>query len=96
MSWKTNWKIGWKIPPIVQVSSSHYFTDTQHVARRLEDMVDFFSYSILFIALQRLIQPILSSSRESPQPFPSHHTLLGTKKGIEYWHDVDSTSSRKY
>ena len=50
MSWKTNWKIGWKITPIVQVSSSHYFTDTQHVVRRLEDMVDIFAYSILFIA----------------------------------------------
>jgi hypothetical protein len=76
-------------------SSSLYLSDMQHVALRLEDMVDFFSYSILFIALQRLIQPILSSSRESPQPFPSHHTLLGTKKEIEYWHDVNSTSSRK-
>ena len=50
MSWKTNWKIGWKITPIVQVSSSHYFTDTQHVVRRMEDMVDIFAYSILFIA----------------------------------------------
>ena len=47
---KTNWKIGWKITPIVQVSSSHYFTDTQHVVRRMEDMVDIFAYSILFIA----------------------------------------------
>ena len=44
-------KIGWKITPIVQVSSSHYFTDTQHVVRRMEDMVDIFAYSILFIAL---------------------------------------------
>ena len=51
MSWKTSWKIGWKITPIVQVSSSHYFTDTQHVVRRMEDMVDIFAYSILFIAL---------------------------------------------
>ena len=48
---KMNWKIGWKIAPIVQVSSSHYFTDTQHVVRRMEDMVDIFAYSILFIAL---------------------------------------------
>ena len=47
---KMNWKIGWKITPIVQVSSSHYFTDTQHVVRRMEDMVDIFAYSILFIA----------------------------------------------
>ena len=38
---KTNWKIGWKITPIVQISSSHYFADTQHVMRRMEDMVDF-------------------------------------------------------
>ena len=51
MSRKTNWKIGWKTTPIVQVSSSHYFTDTQHVVRRMEDMVDIFAYSILFIAL---------------------------------------------
>jgi len=50
MSRKTSWKIGWKITPIIQVSSSHYFTDTQHVAHRLEDMVDIFAYSILFIA----------------------------------------------
>ena len=48
---KMNWKIGWKITPIVQVSPSHYFTDTQHVVRRMEDMVDIFAYSILFIAL---------------------------------------------
>ena len=48
---KTNWKIGWKITPIIQISSSHYFTDTQHVVRRMEDMVDIFAYSILFIAL---------------------------------------------
>jgi hypothetical protein len=95
-NWEMSWKIGWKIAPIVQVSSSHYFTDTQHVVRRLEDMVDIFVYSILFIALQHPTQPTLSSSRESPQPFPSHHTLLGTKKEIEYWHDVNSTSSRKY
>ena len=47
---KTNWKIGWKITPIVQVSPRHYFTDTQHVVRRMEDMVDIFAYSILFIA----------------------------------------------
>ena len=47
---KTNWKIGWKIPPIVQKSSSHYFTDTQHVVRRMEDMIDIFVYTILFIA----------------------------------------------
>ena len=51
MSRKTSWKIGWKIIPVIQVSSSHYFTDTQHVAHRLEDMVDIFAYSILFIAL---------------------------------------------
>lgn len=51
MSWKTNWKIDWKITPIVQVSSSHYLADTQYVAHRLEDMVDIFAYSILFIAL---------------------------------------------
>ena len=50
MSWKTNWKIGWKITPIVQVSPSHYFTDTQHVVRRMEDMIDIFVYTILFIA----------------------------------------------
>ena len=50
MNWKIGWKIGWKITPIVQVSSSHYFTDTQHVVRRLEDIVDIFTYSILFIA----------------------------------------------
>lgn len=37
--------------PIIQISSSHYFADTQHVARRLEDMVDFFVHSILFIVL---------------------------------------------
>ena len=36
------WKIGWKITPIVQISSSHYFADTQHVMRRMEDMVVFF------------------------------------------------------
>ena len=48
---KTNWKIGWKITPIVQVSPRHYFADTQHVVRRMEDMVDIFAYSILFIAL---------------------------------------------
>ena len=47
---KMNWKIGWKITPIVQKSSSHYFTDTQHVVRRMEDIVDIFVYSILFIA----------------------------------------------
>ena len=94
--WKMSWKIGWEIIPIIQISSSLYLSDMQHVARRLVDMIDIFVYSIIFIALQRLIQPILSSSRESPQPFPSHHTLLGTKKEIEYWHDVDSTSSRKY
>ena len=41
----------WKITPIGQVSSSHYFTDTQEVMRWLEDMVDIFIYSILFIAL---------------------------------------------
>ena len=46
-----NWKIGWKITPIVQVSPRHYFADTQHVVRRMEDMVDIFAYSILFIAL---------------------------------------------
>ena len=51
MSRKTNWKIGWKITPIVQASPSHYLADTQHVVRRLEDMVDIFVYSILFIAL---------------------------------------------
>ena len=49
-NWEMSWKIGWKITPIVQVSSSHYLTDTQHVAHRLEDMVDIFVYSILFIA----------------------------------------------
>ena len=49
-NWKIGWKIGWKITPIVQESSSHYFTDTQHVVRRMEDMVDIFAYSILFIA----------------------------------------------
>ena len=49
-NWEMSWKIGWKITPIVQVSSSHYLTDTQHVAHRLEDMVDIFAYSILFIA----------------------------------------------
>ena len=48
---KMSWKIGWKITPIIQVSSSHYFADTQHVVRRMEDMVDIFAYSILFIAL---------------------------------------------
>ena len=47
---KIGWKIGWKITPIVQVSSSHYLADTQHVVRRMEDMVDIFAYSILFIA----------------------------------------------
>ena len=26
-----------------QISPSHYFTDTQHVMRRMEDMVDFFA-----------------------------------------------------
>ena len=46
MSRKTNWKIGWKITPIVQASPSHYLADTQHVVRRLEDMVDIFIYSI--------------------------------------------------
>ena len=51
MSWKMRWEIGWKITPIVQASSSHYFTDTQDVMRWLEDMVDIFIYSILFIAL---------------------------------------------
>uniref|UniRef100_UPI002671F6AE hypothetical protein n=2 Tax=Leyella stercorea TaxID=363265 RepID=UPI002671F6AE len=51
MSWKMRWEIGWKITPIGQVSSSHYFTDTQEVMRWLEDMVDIFIYSILFIAL---------------------------------------------
>ncbi|WP_288179371.1 hypothetical protein, partial [Leyella stercorea] len=50
MSRKTSWKIGWKIPPIIQVSSSHYFTDTQHVVHQMEDIVDIFTYSILFIA----------------------------------------------
>ena len=50
MSWKTNWKIGWKITPIIQISSRHYFADTQHVVRRMGDMVDIFAYSILFIA----------------------------------------------
>ena len=94
MSWKMRWEIGWKITPIGQVSSSHYFTDTQEVMRWLEDMVDIFIYSILFIALQHHTQPILSSSRESPQPIHSHHTLLVTKKKIEYWHDMNSTSSQ--
>ena len=47
---KMSWKIGWKITPIIQISPSHYFTDTQHVVRRMEDMVDIFVYSILFIA----------------------------------------------
>ena len=51
MSWKMRWEIGWKITPIGQVSPSHYFTDTQEVMRWLEDMVDIFIYSILFIAL---------------------------------------------
>ena len=51
MSWKMRWEIGWKIAPIGQVSSSHYFNDTQEVMRWLEDMVDIFIYSILFIAL---------------------------------------------
>ena len=49
-NWEMSWKIGWKITPIVQVSSSHYLTDTQHVVRRMEDIVDIFVYSILFIA----------------------------------------------
>ena len=48
---KMSWKISWKITPVVQVSSSHYFADTQHVVRLMEDMVDIFAYSILFIAL---------------------------------------------
>ena len=47
---RNGWKMSWKITPIVQVSPSHYFTDTQHVVRRMEDMVDIFIYSILFIA----------------------------------------------
>ena len=51
MRWEIGWKIGWKITTIGQVSSSHYFTDTQEVMRWLEDMVDIFIYSILFIAL---------------------------------------------
>ena len=54
MSWKMRWEIGWKITPIGQVSSSHYFTDTQEVMRWLEDMVDIFIYSILFHAATKL------------------------------------------
>ena len=54
MSWKMRWEIGWKINPIGQVSSSHYFTDTQEVMRWLEDMVDIFIYSILFHAATKL------------------------------------------
>ena len=50
MNWKINWKIGWKITPVVQASPSHYLADTQHVVHRMEDMVDIFAYSILFIA----------------------------------------------
>ena len=50
------WKIGWKIAPIVQISSSHYFADTQHVMRRMEDMVDFFAkHFFLTISLNNVI-----------------------------------------